>query len=113
MLVAFIYDLLLRSRSDCKASLDDVYRQLFRQQTTGHASANETIIKLLSEQEGMESFASVYVEGAEKINLEEVLPPYGFQVRREVPGTRGTKLAIGPDLSKPQRKLLGCLGYGR
>ena len=113
MLVAFIYDLLLRSRSDCKASLDDVYRQLFRLQSTGHESANETIIKLLSEQRGMESFAEVYVEGADRINLESLLAPYGFQVQRAAPGSKATKLAVNHDLSKLQLKLLGGLGYRR
>jgi len=113
MLVAFIYDLLLRSRSDCKASLDDVYRQLFRRLSTGHDGANETIIKLLSEQRGMQSFAEVYVKGADRINLEELLLPYGFQVQRAAPGSRTTNLVVGHDLSKPQRKLLGCLGYRR
>ncbi len=113
MLVAFIYDLLLMRRSGCKASLDDVYRQLFRQQMTGHAGANATIIRLLSGQVGMESFASDYIEGTAKIDLEKLLPPFGFQVWRDVSGTNRIKLAIGPNLSKPQRKLLGCIGSGK
>ncbi|MDQ6651231.1 MAG: hypothetical protein M3Y84_00630 [Acidobacteriota bacterium] len=113
MLVAFIYDLLLRSRSDCKASLDDVYRQLFRRQSTGHGSANDTIIELLSEQKGMESFPEIHVEGADRINLESLLPPYGFQVQRAASGGKATRLAVEHDLSKPQLKLLGCLGYGK
>jgi M61 glycyl aminopeptidase len=113
MLVAFIYDLLLKRRSDCKASLDDVYRQLFRPHATGHAGANETIIKLLSGQAGMESFTRDYIESAGEINLEKLLPTYGFQVWRGVSGTSTTKLAIGPNLSKPQRKLLGCIGSGK
>jgi predicted metalloprotease with PDZ domain len=113
MLVAFIYDLLLKRRSDCKASLDDVYRQLFRQQATGHAGANETIIKLLSGQAGMASFTRDYIESAGEINLEKLLPTYGFQVWRGVSGTSTTKLGIGPSLRKPQRKLLGCIGSGK
>jgi predicted metalloprotease with PDZ domain len=111
MLVAFIYDLLLRSRSDCKASLDDVYRQLFRRQSTGHDGANETIIKLLSEQRGMQSFAEVYVKGADRIYLETLLLPYGLEVQRAASGSKTTSLVVGHDLGKPQVKLLGCLGY--
>ncbi len=67
MLVAFLYDLSLRNFSDCRASLDDVYRGLFRLPATGHGNANEIIIKLLSEPAGLESFARDYVENAGKI----------------------------------------------
>ena len=108
MLVAFIYDLTLRSLSDCKASLDDVYKQLFRRQSTGHGNANETIIKVLSEHAGLESFAKDYVQGAVGIKLESVLSPHGFQVQR---GVGGTKIVVGRDLNKGQQKLLGCIGY--
>jgi len=49
MLVAFLYDLTLRSLTECQASLDDVYCELFRLSLTGQEKANEIIIKLLSE----------------------------------------------------------------
>lgn len=112
MLVAFIYDLMLRNLSQCKASVDDVYKQLFRLAPTGQGSANETIIRLLSEHEGMESFANIYVQGVGSINLESVLSPNGFQVQRKAQ-TRATKLTVGGDLTKAQRNLLSCLGYRR
>lgn len=110
-LVAFIYDLMLRSHSDCKASLDTVYKELFKQKATGHGSATETIIKLLTAQPGMESFARVYVEGTDKINLDTFLPSYGFHVQRGSHVNKATRLAVVQDLSKTQRRLLGCLGY--
>ena len=56
MLAAFVYDLTLRSASDCQQSLDDVYRQLFRQPATGQRPANETIINLLNQTARMNSF---------------------------------------------------------
>lgn len=109
MLVAFMYDLTLRKLTDCGASLDDVYAELFRLSATGQRSANETIIGLLSEREGLKTFARDYVEGAAKIDLETVLPAYGIQVGPS--GSRATELIPRRDLDKTQRKLLGCIGY--
>jgi len=108
MLVAFIYDLTLRRLTDCRGLLDDVYAELFRLSSTGQGNANETIIKLLSEREGMASFAKDYVENAGKINLDAALLGYGIQVQR---GSSGTKLIVGRGLDKAQQKLLGCIGY--
>ena len=110
MLVAFIYDLTLRSLTECQASLDDVYGELFRLSLTGQEKANEIIIKLLSEQHGLESFAKDYVESAGKINLDSEVSAYGIRVQR---GGSGTRLVPGRDLNKAQRRLLGCIGYRR
>lgn len=109
MLVAFIYDLLLRKLSDCQASLDDVYAELFRLPATGHKSANETIISVLNAREELKTFARDYVESAATINLEAILPAYGMQVGTSPPGA--TQLTVVRDLSKTQRSLLGCVGY--
>jgi predicted metalloprotease with PDZ domain len=110
MLVAFLYDLLLRSLSDCRASLDDVYRGLFRLPATGHGNANEIIIKLLSEPSGLESFGKDYIENAGKIELDSAVSTYGVQVER---GNTGTRLAVSREPNKAQRKLLRCIGYRR
>ena len=110
MLVAFIYDLSLRNLTDCQASLDDVYDELFRLSSTGQRNANETIIKLLSEPHGLESFAKDYVESAVKINLDSAVSAYGIQVQR---GGSGTRLAVGRGPNKAQQKLLRCIGYRR
>ena len=109
MLVAFIYDLILRKLTDCRASLDDVYAELFRLSATGQRSANETIIGLLSERAGLKTFARDYVESAAKIDLEAILPAYGLQVGSS--GSGATELIPRHDLTKDQRKLLGCIGY--
>lgn len=109
MLVAFIYDLILRKLTDCRASLDDVYAELFRLSAAGQRSANETIIGLLSEREGLKTFARDYVESAAKIDLEAILPAYGFQVGSS--GSGATELIPARELSKNQRELLGCIGY--
>ncbi len=105
MLVAFLYDLQLRSTSGCKASLADVYRQLFQRFTTGQAGANETIIGVLNEQLGQQSFAQQYIEGRGIINLVSALSPYGISVRQT---SSGTKLSVQPT-DKVQKKVLNCL----
>lgn len=111
MLVAFFYDLSLRNLTDCRASLDDVYSELFRLSTTGQGNANETIIKVLSEREALGSFARDYIESAGKIDLDSVVSAYGIQVQRGRLGANRTKLVVVRDLSKEQRKFLGCIGY--
>jgi predicted metalloprotease with PDZ domain len=109
MLVAFIYDLAVRKLTDCQASLDDVYAELFRLSPTGQRSANETIISALNEREGVKTFARDYVESAAQIDLETILRGYGIQVKSSV--SRATELVPGHDLDKSQRGLLGCIGY--
>lgn len=105
MLVAFLYDLRLRSRSECKASFDDLYRQLLRRAGTGQGEANETIIGVLNEQLGDQSFAKQYIEGVGIINLQSVLSPYGISVSQT---SLATKLSAD-HADKEQRKLLKCL----
>ena len=107
MLVGFVYDLSLRKFSDCRASIDDVYRDLFALPATGQRNANETIIAALSKRDGLQSFARDYVESAGKIDLDSALSAYGIQLRRM---SSGTKLTVRRDLSKEQRKLLKCIG---
>jgi len=109
MLVAFIYDLTLRKLTDCGASLDDIYAELFRLSATRQRSANETIIGLLSEREGLKTFGRDYVESATTIDLETILPAYGIQVRSS--GSQATELIPGHNLNETQRKVLGCVGY--
>ncbi len=105
MLVAFLYDLQLRAGSACKTSSDDLYVQLFQRVTTRQADANETIIGILNEQVGQQSFARQYIEGVGIINLESVLSPYGITVTRT---SSGTKLSTD-HADKEQKKLLNCL----
>lgn len=109
MLVAFIYDLSLRKLTDCRASLDDVYAELFRLPATGQRSANETIISVLSERAELKTFARDYVETAAKIDLNGILPAYGIQAGTS--GSGSTKFILVRDLSKVQQSLLGCVGY--
>jgi hypothetical protein len=109
MLVAFIYDLLLRKLTNCQSSLDDVYAELFRLSATGQRSANETIMSVLSEREELKTFVRDYVERAAKIDLNVMFPAYGIQAGTS--GSEGTKFILLRDLSKTQRDLLRCVGY--
>jgi hypothetical protein len=111
MLAAFVYDLTVRTATDCQQSLDDVYRQLFRQHAAGQESANETIIGLLSKPVIMKSFGQDYVEGKGRINLQAVLTEYGIQLRPAGPRGEATRLELVNHLSNTQRKALRCLGY--
>jgi predicted metalloprotease with PDZ domain len=106
MLVAFLYDVLVRSLSDCKTSSEDVYRQLFSLNSTGQENGNKTIIGLLSAPEGMAPFVKDYIDGARAINLEGELSSLGFQMRRT---QTGFKLSTGERLNKTQKKLAKCL----
>lgn len=110
MLAAFIYDLSLRNLTKCRGSLDDVYSKLFQLSATGQGSANEIIIKLLSEQPGLESFAKDNIESAGKFDLEPVVSPYGLQVQRGTSGANTTKLVVRHNLNKEQRILFDCIG---
>jgi predicted metalloprotease with PDZ domain len=109
MLAAFIYDLSLRNLTKCGESLEDVYSKLLQLSATGQGSANEIIIKLLTEPQGLESFAKDYIESPGKFDLEAVVSPYGIQVQREARGSNATKLVVMRNLNKGQRILLGCI----
>lgn len=111
MLAAFIYDLTMRRETDCRMSLDDIYRQLFREHGAGQGSANKTIIKILNQPPNMDSFGREYVEGKGRIDLQSVLSLYGIQVH--VGGTRSqaTKLQVAKQLSSAQTRTLRCIGY--
>jgi predicted metalloprotease with PDZ domain len=109
MLVAFVYELSLRRLTNCRASLDDVYSELFRLSARGQRNANQLIMKLLSERPGLESFSKEYVESAGQIDLDSMVLPYGIHVVRAPAGQ--TSLAIGNNLDTRQRTLLSCIGY--
>ncbi len=121
MLVAFLYDLNLRSLSRSKHSLDDVYRNIFRaygkdvasrrgagiQQGQG-SEGSEAALKMLGAYSGMQDFARSFVSSATAINLPERLAPFGLRV--ETFGLR-TRINVSESLTRQQRDLLHDLGY--
>jgi len=111
MIVGFIYDLAVRSATACRHSLDDIYRQLFRLQSTGQSNANEIIIKALNEQKGMDTFGRDYVTGTGRIDLGAALSSYGLELQSGGTAGKATRLRLVSNPAKTQREALRCIGY--
>jgi len=112
MLVAFVFDLMLRGASENRRSLDDFYRELFRRfpQAARRVDGNEAILALLNEELGSNEPAEHYIKSPGGVELETLLARYGLRV--ESTGAR-KHLSISPALSRQQRELLRSLGYNR
>ena len=122
MVVAFLYDLNLRTVSRNKHSLDDVYRSLFREYHNDEARArvgpgfqqgqgsdgNEAVLHALGLYPGMQNFGHSFISNAVAINLTELLAPFGL--RAETFGLR-TRISVSESLTRQQRDLLHDLGY--
>jgi predicted metalloprotease with PDZ domain len=110
MLVAFLYDLMLRQKTGGKRSLDDVYRQLFRRhrETEARADGNTAVLSALNETADMREFTRRYVESASAIDLGVMIAPFGLRV--ESGGARAHVL-VADSLKREQRDLLRKFGY--
>jgi hypothetical protein len=119
MVIAFLYDLKLRGLTRNKHSLNDVYRNIFRDygasdpgrpdRDVGKGSdGNEVVLKALGAYSGMQDFGMSFVSKPAAINLAEQLAPFGLQV--ETFGLR-TRISVVQSLTRQQRDLLGDLGY--
>jgi len=114
--VAFLYDLRLRSLSHNKKSLADVYRKLGREHRAtgddaGAAKINngtEVASSELSAELGSEEFVRVFIREPVSINLPAELAPFGLKA--ELVGLR-TQITVNESASKQQRDLLRQLGY--
>jgi hypothetical protein len=106
MLVAFLYDLLMRKESGGQKSLADSYRTLFNSQTDG-ADGNEAIIGVLGSTPVSRQFIKSYVENSTAVELDKVLPVYGLSILFT---SKGTQLRVG-DLNQDQKQLLRSLGH--
>ena len=113
MVVAFLYDLNLRSQTGGKRSLDDAYRRVFRDhprrsavkqaEADGNAAATTTLRSELSFANFVERFITTPVS----IDLKNELAPFGLRVEKLV----RTHISVSEDVSKRQRDLLKQLGY--
>lgn len=108
MLVAFLYDLSLRQLSKGKRTLDDVYRALFRQANGVRRDGNEVLLELLKSEKEMQDFVRRYIEGADEIELAQMLAPFGLTLMRT--GAR-SQISVSASLSRQQRDLLSAFGY--
>jgi predicted metalloprotease with PDZ domain len=112
--VAFLYDLRLRSMSHNKRSLADVYRRLIKsvdaRRTGGptRQDGSQTVASVLTEEIGSEGFVASFVRTPVSVNLASELAPFGLIA--ETGGFR-TQISISEKLTKRQRDLLRDLGY--
>jgi len=108
MLVAFLFDLLIRKESGGQTVLADKYRALFTRQTAEHANGNDVIIALLGSSPAAKDLTKSYIENGTKLELERLLPPYGFTLDSS---GRESQLRVRQDLNAEQKQLLRSLGY--
>ena len=117
MVIAFLYDLKLRSQSRSKHSLDEVYRNIFRAHRVSEAGGSsggqgmdgsEAAIEALDSYPGVQDFGRLFIRDAVTINLQEELAPFGLRV--ETFGLR-TRISVSDALTRQQRDLLHELGY--
>ncbi|HEX7295836.1 MAG TPA: hypothetical protein VF251_08810, partial [Pyrinomonadaceae bacterium] len=110
MLVAFLYDLLLRSESGGKSRLSERYADLFRRYASKTVDANEAIMSLLGLSTPTADLLKPYVQEHRPIELNETLRRYGF-VLQTSSGLTELKIASTP--TPEQLRLLRSLGYRR
>ena len=111
--VAFIYDLRLRSSSHNKRTPGELYRTLFARfkvddKRAKSVDANMAVTTALSEVLGADDFVGSFINRPAVINLASELAPFGLKT--ESIGTR-TQISVSDKLSKQQRDLLRDLGY--
>jgi predicted metalloprotease with PDZ domain len=110
MLVAFLYDLTLRQRSNGKRTLDDAYRELFRRYhaTEQQRDGNAAVLAVLNSQTEMQDFTRRFVESAGTVDLASLIAPFGLRVER---GGARTHVTVSDSLTRGQRDLLREFGY--
>ena len=108
MLVAFLYDLMVRRESGGKTTLAAIYRDLFNGGVTDNADGNEAIIRVLGSSPACRDFVKAYVENSKEIELEKLLPAYGLEL--DTSG-KTSQLRVSRELDEDQKQLLRSLGY--
>ena len=101
-LVAWLYDLELRTQTEGRKNVLTVLRDL--NQTYGNFQkeiGNREVLEALGTAAKLDSFVNDYIKGTKEIDLTECLKKYGFSVEGNV-----TKLSIKPKWSKKQQALI-------
>jgi hypothetical protein len=109
MLVAFLYDLLIRKESGGKTTLAGKYRKLFSRPAADHENGNDVIIAVLGSSHGVNDFTKTYIENSTKLELERLLPAYGLTLDSS---GRSSRLRVSRELTPDQKRLLRSLGFG-
>lgn len=108
MLVAFLYDLMIRKESEGRTTLADRYRDLFNGGVADGQQGNEAIIAWLGSSPATKDFAKSYIETGRELDLARVLPAYGLHLNA---GGRSSQLRVASELDPHQKRLLRSLGY--
>lgn len=108
MLVAFLYDLLIRKESNGKKTVLDVYRELFNRPPADRTDGNEVIIRLLSSTPATADFAKAFITGNQQLEPERPLAAYGFLL--DASG-KTSRLNVATQVDENQKRLLKSLGY--
>jgi hypothetical protein len=108
MLVAFLYDLLVRKESGGATTLAGRYRELFSGRSADHANGNDAIIALLGSSPAAKDFTKSYIENNTKLELEPLLPAYGLALDSS---GRSSQLRVSREPNSDQKRLLRSLGY--
>ena len=108
MLVAFLYDLMIRKESDGKTTLAHRYRDIFNGGVADGQQGNEAIIAWLGASPATKDFAKSYIETGSELELERVLSAYGLHL--DASGQR-SQLRVANELNPDQKRLLRSLGY--
>ena len=108
MLVALIYDLMLRRNSHGRESLTEIYPALLRAAAADGEDANELVMRVLDGRPGLDSFGEQFVQSTSEIDLNRELAPFGLEVTNagSVP-----RIIVRNNLNGEQRQLLKALGY--
>ena len=108
MLVAFLYDLMVRKESGGKITLADRYRELFNGGAADGADGNEAIIKVLGSSPALKDFTRSFIENRRELKLEEHVREYGLQLH--LSDVR-TQLTVSDKIDEGQKQVLKSLGY--
>ena len=108
MLVAFLYDLIVRRESNARSNLQDRYRLLFGSHATAPGDGNEVIISLLGSSPATRDFPKSYIESRNVLELEKTLPVYGLLLDSSGASSR---LRVNNELTREQQQVLHSLGY--
>jgi predicted metalloprotease with PDZ domain len=116
MVVAFLFDLKLRSQTRGRRSLDDAYHKLCQHYcskassslSAGQADGNNALMNVLGSESAAQDFVRLFIYNPVSINLQMELEPFGLRVERF--GSR-TRITVSEQLTRQQRDLLRELGY--
>lgn len=108
MLLAFMYDLLIRSQSEGRSKISGLYTKLFETHADKPADGNAVIIELLNASAEGRKLSESFIEHPKVLDLASFLSKFGFHLNTV--GNR-SRIVIQADLSKEQKRLMRSLAY--